>query len=240
MKPESGLYQLWLARAYGEKASDVSFFSAMGWAKKAGRAFEHAVELDPANVAARSDLAEFYMSAPGFLGGGSDKANEQIQKIAEKDPARAFTFRARLAENDKNYIDAEKDIRAAVTAGGNDPGYWLDLASFFRRRSQWNDMEKAVQSALSSPRVKPYTWFAAGEILQRSGHNLDQAADLLQKYLTSDGKDQEGPAFRAHYLLGEILEQQHHPEQAAEQYRQALAMAQEYRPAREALNKIGK
>jgi tetratricopeptide (TPR) repeat protein len=240
LQPDSSLYELWLGRAYGEKASDVSFLTAVGWAKKARQAFERAVELDPKNVEARSDLTEFYMDAPGMLGGGSDKANEQIQKMAQQDPARAFTFRGRMAEKEKNYAEAEKGFRSAISASGSGPDYWLDLASFYRRRSRWADMEQAVQTAVGLPTAKPAIWFEAAEILQSSGRNLSQAADLLQKYLASEQKDEEAPAFRAHYLLGAILEQQKHPSEAAEQYRAALAMAQEYRPARDALKKMGK
>jgi len=47
-----------------------SFFSAAGLAKKVRASFERAVELDGSNVQARSDLAEFYMEAPGVMGGG--------------------------------------------------------------------------------------------------------------------------------------------------------------------------
>ncbi len=240
IKPESSLYELWLGRAYGDKASDVSFLSAMGWAKKARAAFERAVELDPGNTDARSDLTEFYMEAPGFLGGGTDKADQQIQKIAATDPARALNFRARMAEKDKNYAEAEQEFRKAIAASGNDPSYWLDLASFYRRRSRWDDMQKAIQTAVDSERGKPYTWFEGAEILQRTGRNLRQAADLLRKYLSSDKKDEEAPAFRAHYLLGSILEKQNQPAEAAAQYREALAMAHDYRPARDALKKIGR
>jgi tetratricopeptide (TPR) repeat protein len=240
LDPRRSLYQLWLGRAYGEKASDVSFLSAMGWAKKTRQAFERAVQLDPKNLDARSDLTEFYMNAPGFLGGGTDKVNEQIQKIAAENEARALQFRARMAEKDKNYTEAEQDFRKALTASGNQTSYWLDLASYYRRRSRWNDMEKAIQTAVDSATGKPGALFEAAEILHRSGRNLNSAADLLRKYLSSDKKDEEAPAFRAHYLLGSILEQQHHPDEAAAQYRAALEMAREYQPAREALKRIGK
>jgi len=236
----SSLYQLWLGRAYGEKASDVSFLSAMGWAKKTRQAFERAVQLDPGSVGARSDLTEFYMNAPGFLGGRRTIEKKKIQKIAAKDEARAVEFRARLAEKDKNYIEAEQEFHKAVAASGNQTSYWLDLASFYRRRSRWGDMEKAIQTAVGAAAVKLGALFEAAEILHRAGRNLDSAADLLRKYLSSDKKEEEAPAFRAHYLLGSILEQQHHPEEAAAQYRAALDMAQEYQPAREALAKLQK
>ena len=47
---------------------------APGHASKAHRYFEKAVELDPKNLEAMNDLFEYYLEAPGFLGGGFDKA----------------------------------------------------------------------------------------------------------------------------------------------------------------------
>ncbi|HKR32046.1 MAG TPA: tetratricopeptide repeat protein, partial [Terriglobales bacterium] len=74
LDPKNGSYQLWLGRAYGEKAEHSSWLSAIGLAKKTRIAFEKAVQLDPRNIEAHSDLSEYYIEAPGFLGGGTDKA----------------------------------------------------------------------------------------------------------------------------------------------------------------------
>jgi cytochrome c-type biogenesis protein CcmH/NrfG len=73
LEPGNSRYHLWLGRIYGEKADAVSFFSAAGLAKKVRTEFEAAVQLDPKNVDARTDLAEFYLEAPGIVGGGRHK-----------------------------------------------------------------------------------------------------------------------------------------------------------------------
>ena len=77
LAPENSLYHLWLGRIYGEKADRAGFLSAAGLAKKVRTEFERAVELDPKNWEARTDLAEFYIEAPGIVGGGKDKARAQ-------------------------------------------------------------------------------------------------------------------------------------------------------------------
>lgn len=43
--PSNGSFHHWLGRAYGEKASHVSFFTATGWARKVAQEFETAVKL---------------------------------------------------------------------------------------------------------------------------------------------------------------------------------------------------
>ena len=70
VEPNNGEYHLWLGRTYGEKADASNFLTAAGLAKKVRTEFERAVQLDPGNVMARTDLAEFYLEAPGIVGGG--------------------------------------------------------------------------------------------------------------------------------------------------------------------------
>src|ERR1700730_5090438 len=56
----NGRYHLWMGRVYGEKADRANFVSAAGLAGKTRTEFERAVQLNPKDVEARLDLAEFY------------------------------------------------------------------------------------------------------------------------------------------------------------------------------------
>ena len=73
-EPNAAKFHHWLAKAYGRRAERVVFFKAMGLAKKTVAELERTVELDPANVSALSDLLDYYLRAPGIVGGGEDKA----------------------------------------------------------------------------------------------------------------------------------------------------------------------
>src|SRR5215469_931950 len=55
--PRNSNYQLWLGRAYGQKADHSSFVTAATLAPKVRVAFEKAVQLDPRNIQARCDLS---------------------------------------------------------------------------------------------------------------------------------------------------------------------------------------
>src|SRR5271163_1517340 len=68
--PDSSDNQMWLGRAYGMKASHANPFAALHLAVKVRTAFEHSVQLDPENIHAMSDLGEYYVEAPSFIGGG--------------------------------------------------------------------------------------------------------------------------------------------------------------------------
>jgi len=80
LEPESSEICLWLGRAYGRRAETSSMLTAPGFATKARQFFERAAQLNPNNLDAQSDLFEYYLEAPGFLGGGFDKASERRLK----------------------------------------------------------------------------------------------------------------------------------------------------------------
>src|SRR5689334_5877158 len=143
----NSMYHLWLGRSYGEKADNSSVFSAPGLAKKARIEFETAVKLNPENVDARGDLSEFYVEAPGMMGGGTDKAEAQAQALEKLFPARAHWIRARIAEKKKDYTTAEKEYHEAIQSHDNS-ATWLDLASYFRHRDRLPEMEDAINHAV--------------------------------------------------------------------------------------------
>ena len=240
LEPVSSEYHLWLGRAYGKKAEEASWLAAIGLAKKVRKEFERAVQLDGGSVSARSDLAEYYAEAPGFLGGGKDKARAQAEQIARIDAAAAHEIRALVAEKESNFGAAEQERRAAIAASGNDSGYWLNLAGFYRRRSRYDEMEDAIRRATAGEVRKGDTYLDAASMLYRSGRDFPAAAQLLRTYLASDSKSEDAPAFQAHYLLGSILEKQGDRQGAASEYRAALALAQGFDPARAALARINR
>jgi len=231
----NALYHLWLGRIYGEKADRASFLTAMGLAKKVRAEFEHAVELDPSNVAARTDLAEFYLEAPGIVGGGKDKARAQAEAIARLDPAAAHWVTGRLAERAKDETAAEREYRAAIDASHGGAHAWLNLAIFFRRTSQFDPMEQALTTMESRPLDRPESLMDGGGMLLRTNRNPAMGIRFLRRYLQSPVE--AGPAFKAHYLLGQLLEKQgDHPAAIAE-FRAALALAHTYAPAKDSLHR---
>ena len=118
-------YQLWLGRAYGEKADRVNFLSAASLAKKVKNSFERAVALDPQNAEAHVDLAEFYLEAPGVVGGGRDKAAAQGELLAKLNSPKAHWVYARIAEKEKDSAKAEREYRAEIDADHGSADAWL-------------------------------------------------------------------------------------------------------------------
>lgn len=233
----NGRYHLWLGRVYGEKADHCGPFCGLSLAGKIREEFQRAVQLNPQEVEFRFDLTEFYTGAPGIVGGGTDKAREQAQVIGTTNAGREHWVYARIAEKKDKPAIAEREYRQYIELSHNDAEAWLNLALFLRRQKRLDEMEQALITAGRSPMPKRDVLFESAQMLYRTGRNYPLAIQFLQRYL-SDGPVEAAPAFKAHYVLGMLLEKQGDKAGAAQQYRAALALFRNYRPAQEALNRV--
>jgi tetratricopeptide (TPR) repeat protein len=238
LSPDNGEYHSWLGRIYGEKAAHSNFITAARLAGKVHKEFEAAVRLNPNSVDARADLADFYLEAPRAIGGGKDKAEAQAQEITKIDPAQAERVRARIAEENKEYATAEKQYRIAIQLSGGKAGTWLNLAGFYRRAKRFDEMEDAIRRATETKMNRPDLLMSAAEMLIGTDRDLAEAAGLLRRYVSSSATVEDAPVFKAHYLLGKILEREGDKEAAAEQYSAALSLAKSFSPAQDALNRL--
>jgi tetratricopeptide (TPR) repeat protein len=230
-------FHLWLGRVYGGKADRANFLSAASLAGKVREEFERAVQLDPKDVDARTDLAEFYLEAPGIVGGGEDKARAQARTIATVNPARACWVYARIAEKKKDAKTAEREYLQYIELSNGDADAWLNLALFLRRQKRFDEMEQALVKTSQAPMPKLDVLVDSAQILFRSGRSFPFAVQLLKRYLET-GPVEEAPAFKAHYLLGMLLEKQGDKAGAAQQYRASLALARNFGRAQQALNRV--
>ncbi|MSQ47274.1 MAG: tetratricopeptide repeat protein [Deltaproteobacteria bacterium] len=104
-------YHLWLGRACGYQAQRASILWQFPLARRVREHFERAVELNPAHLGARADLAEYYMKAPWFLGGGKEKAEEQAHEVSRRNLEEGLRiWRMIAAEEGSNYYTSGKKI----------------------------------------------------------------------------------------------------------------------------------
>lgn len=239
LDPQNSAYHLWLGRAMGRKAEDSNPFTAFGLARKVKAEFERAVALDADNLPARNDLSEFYLEAPSMLGGDKTKAKQQADYVAKRDPAMGSYMYARVAEK-RGDTGAEAEYKKAVAAS-NAPGhYWIELAHFYRRAGRLGDMETALNQAVAAAKAGDFTEYDAAALLLHTGRNYAGAAQMLRRYVAQEDPAEDGPAFRAHYLLGIVLEKQGKKSEASTEFQAALKMASQYRPAQDALARVSR
>ena len=199
--PRSSMTTLWLARAYGRRAETSSPFSAMGYASRARQNFERAGQLDPHNLEALSDLFEYYLDAPGFLGGGMDKAEAQVARITAVDPAEGQWAQAKIAEKRKQYGDLEEHLREAVKLAPRRIGLRLELARFLARQGRFAEAEEAFAQAEEVAPGSPRVLFAKAETYVKASRNLQVARQILQRYMSLELTPDDPPRADAAKLL---------------------------------------
>jgi len=231
---QSARNHLWLGRALGEKADAASFISAFNLAKRARAEFEQAASLDPQDGEALTDLGEFYASAPAVVGGGSDKAQALVPQLEKIDAARAHILLGRIADSRKDYAATEREYKLAAATSQHPAFAWMTLASFYRKRERWNDMELAVENGYKAAQYDHragVALFNGASVLIRGKRNYALAEKMLEEYLADYPKTEEAPAFVARTWLARLKGQLGDKNGAWQQRGAALELAHDYKPA---------
>jgi len=236
---KNSVYQDWLGRIYGGKADrDRSFFMA----RKVKKQFELAVQLDPSNIAARRDLAEYCVDAPWIVGGSQDEAKAQVDAIAAIDPVQGHLVRAVFdLQALKKPELADSEYRQVLAAKPNTLDPYLEAASFFRSQNKLDDMKAAIDAAAEVHPNDPRLAYYRGVELVTAGSDLSRAEEYLKAYLASTPDRSDWPSHAdAREWLGKLYEAQGKRTEAAEQYRAALSLEPGRKEAQARLAKLEK
>jgi len=239
LDPQSSLYHQWLGRAMGRKAEFANPLTAFNLARRVKSEFERAVALDGNNLSARNDLSEYYLEAPSILGGDKKKARQQAEFTAKVDPALGSAMIAKVEEK-QTTGRAEAEYKRAVAQSSSPSHYWVELAHFYRRSGRLNEMEQAANHSLSPSPAGDAAQFDAAELLLHGGRNFDGAIQALRQYVAQQDPSEDGPVFRAYYVMGTLLEKQGRRKEAVAAFKSALELASEYKPARDALARVSR
>ena len=204
LEPGNSEAHMWLGRAYGRRAETSSMITAPGLANKARQFFEKATQLNPANLEAQSDLFEYYLEAPGFLGGGVDKASATAAQIARINPADGHWAQAKLAEKRKEYSSAEAQLRRAAEIAPQQIGRLIELARLFTKQGRYQDADLSLAKAEQIAPHSAALMFAKADLYIKGKRNLDVARELLKRYLSSVLTPDDPPRADAEKLLKQV------------------------------------
>lgn len=201
LAPRSSELHRLMGNVYGRRAETGSVFTAPGNAKKAHQYFEQAVELDPNNREAAANLFEYYLEAPGFLGGGLDKAQTMVAHLTRLDTPGGHHALAQLEGKRKNYAAAEEQLRRAIELAPHQAGRLVDLAKFLADRGRVKESDEKFAEAAHMAPNSPELLFARAETFIQQKRNLNDARELLERYLASPLTPDDPPRADARTLL---------------------------------------
>jgi Flp pilus assembly protein TadD len=204
LAPSSSEYELWLGRAWGRRAETSGWLMAGVHASRARQCFEKAVALDPHYNEAKNDLFSFYLAAPGFLGGGIEKAEAIAKSIENERPPESNFEEAQIAEHRKDYVAAEAHLRRAMELAPNEAGRIVDLARFVAKRGRLAESDALFEQARKLAPSLARVAYAQARVDIENHRNLERARGLLQQYLHANLTPDDPPRQEAEKLLQHV------------------------------------
>jgi tetratricopeptide (TPR) repeat protein len=239
LQPKNSLYHHWLGQAYSEKADREHSLSL---ARKTKKEFQSAVQLDPSNISARRDLAEYEMDAPWIAGGDKDDARKQVEAIAALDPIEGSLAHAMYVFHaEKKTAQAEEIYRQVLQQKPQRTEPYFEIARFFQQRGRAANLEMAVQGAAAIDASDLRLDYFRGVALFLEGNDLPGAERLLTRYISGAPQRSNWPFHAdAREWLGRTLEAEGKRAEAIAEYREALRLDPKRKFAHERLSKLEK
>jgi tetratricopeptide (TPR) repeat protein len=165
------------------RVGEVSVFKKIGMAKAAISSWEKAVEIDPSHVEALYGVVEFYLSAPGMVGGDAEFGEQKLLELEQLSEPWANLSRASKAMRAESFSKAEGFFASAIVGIPERAFPQLMLTNAYLRQEKFEQAQKALQNY----RQRDRTWndpgflqieLMAGRIYNGLGQSEDAKASL--------------------------------------------------------------
>lgn len=193
LNPKNAEFHAALADAIASElaTSQAGMFTKMSLARRFRTEVDLALQLDPNNLDANSDLLEFYLQAPGMVGGSVKKAVEISDHMLRITPARGCLFKLEIATYEKKPAgELESLVQQAINA---DPKLYYartQAANFYITQGS-ADLAHAEEQAREAIRLDPariaaYTALATVYAQQGRWKDLDATLADAQREVPDD------------------------------------------------------
>jgi tetratricopeptide (TPR) repeat protein len=196
-------YYEWHGDALASIAQHANLFRQGILAPKMKSSWERSIELDPRKIEPRVSLIEYYMQAPGFMGGSEEKAEVMAREIMKLDAAKGHKALGSIySKQDKSAL-AEAEFKKAAELNRE---YVSALGSFYITKKMFDKAFRLYDDELKNNPDDVDAKYMIGRISAVSGQRLDAGEAALREYLKhKPGKDQPSHAY-ANMRLAQILE----------------------------------
>ncbi len=228
-------YHNWLGNTYGTIAQEANVFKKGILAPKMKKAWENAIALDAKNLEARTSLIQYYLQAPGFMGGSIVKAKEVAHQIIKLKPAEGHRQLGNVWMAEKKLAEAEKEFLEMVKA---DPAYVSGLANFYVGQKQYDKAFTLFEEALKKNPEDYISVYQFGKTAAVSGQKLDRGEECLKKYLAYTPKQNEPSHAGANMRMAQIKEKRGNKVEAKKLFEIALKLDGNLKEAKEGLERV--
>ncbi|HCD52557.1 MAG TPA: hypothetical protein DEQ34_08925 [Balneolaceae bacterium] len=168
-EPGSSLYHMWMGHANGRLAQNASVLRQAGYARKCRNSYQKAIELDPNNLTARKYLIDYYLQAPGFLGGGRDNAEKEATEIMNRDIEEGYLAWGRIYSYEKEFENWFQNYATAIKEHPELMAPYFELYNYYFGSEQFQNAADISRKQLS-----------VNDTLSIAQENLQRALERLK------------------------------------------------------------
>ena len=230
-------YFNWLGNTYGTIAGDANPLRQGMLAPKMKSAWEKAIALDSKNLDARTSLIQYYLQAPGILGGSVEKAIEVAGQVLKLKPAEGHGQLGNIYMHEKKTTEAEKEF---ILMAKTDPAYASALANFYTGQKQYDKAFQLFEEAIQKTPADFLAIYQYGRTSAVSGQRLEKGEEYLKKYLTYTPKQNEPSHAGANMRLAQIYEKRGNKKEAKRLFEIAVKADGNLKEAKDGLERVSK
>jgi Tfp pilus assembly protein PilF len=235
----NALHHLFLGNALGNEAEKANKLRQPMLARRVKSEFERAVALDPNLVDAHQGLMQFYLHAPGFMGGSQEKAKGQADAILRINPLRGHFALANLADYNKDMPAVEAELKAALAVAPDSVNAWYSLGSFYQNQKRWPDAFALYERMMNDKPTEILAHFQYGRVAALSGENMERGERELRYWLSAAPSGAPIPTQSgAHMRIAMIYERQGKKDAARAEYQTALSINPKNTEAKQRLDAL--
>ncbi len=210
-----------LGTARGAKAMNGGMLAAASLAGKIRDSFKKAVELDPRNVDARFSLLQFYLMAPGFMGGGADKAQELVTQTMAIHPEAGKLMLAQIDLRAGRVPKAEAAVMAArpgadVEVQKLHENLLISVGNKYMSEKKYADADRLFRETQKRYADSDSAAYFIARNYQEQGKHKEAVAGFEQMLTTN-------PRPHLHYRMAKSLQAMGDKAKATAAYEKALA-----------------
>jgi tetratricopeptide (TPR) repeat protein len=233
----NAVYHMWLGHAYSRQLMRAGVLRKPLIARRSAAAYNKAAELDPNSADIAEARFEFFLGAPGIVGGGIDKARSEAARLTTLDEYRGEMAAARIARHKQQPQEAEGIYRSLLTRFPNQSGAVEPLVLLLQNAGRYEEAFSLVDLRLAERPNELESLYSLGWLASVSGQHLARGDSAMMRFLEVVGADSVRQA-NAHYRLGVIREKLGDTNAAIAAYRAAVALYARHELAANALKNL--
>jgi tetratricopeptide (TPR) repeat protein len=239
-EPDNPRAAYWAGNTAGQMAMQSGMFKAMGLAKESRKGLERAVKLDPKYVEAQYALMQFYLMAPGMMGGDDEEAAAIAGRIATMSSVEGHRAKAQLRAAEKDTDGYLRGNQEALALEPAHPDALGTVVAVLLGKSDFDASKALIDKALAADPGSVAARYQFAKWAAVSGRELEPALATIDELIALVRYPDNFSLAGAHYRRAQVLAKLDRKDEAIAAYKAALAVEPKFDLASKELEALRK